>query len=201
MIDHKIGVTKLLGMNAPPVLVQWVVDFLTNEKQRWNTKMLCMTGFSYKRKTENEIQKCCVWLDWSGGVPKGNDALSNRDHQVRKYVDDLTIRENRVRGTICSLQPSMDSLSSWSQENWLKLNPTKCQAMRVYFGNKEIHDDDLFITNQQLAVVDKVRLLGVKSGMTWNGMVKLKTCVPRPTRNSSCCVNWKRLALAPRNLS
>ena len=33
--------------------------------------------------------------------------------------------------------------------------------MRVYFGNKEIPDDDLFITNQQLAVVDKVKLLGV----------------------------------------
>ena len=32
-------------------------------------------------------------------------------------------------------------------------------------------------------------------------MVKLKTCVPKPTRNSSCCVKWKRLALAPRNLS
>ena len=41
LIDHKIAVTKLLGMNAPPVLVQWVVDFLTNRKQR-------------------EIQKCFV---------------------------------------------------------------------------------------------------------------------------------------------
>ena len=92
----------------------------------------------------------------SGGVPQGtitgpltflcmiNDALSNRDHQVWKYVDDLTIGKNRVRGTTCSLQPSLDSLSSWSQENKLKLNPTKCQAMRVYFGNKEIPDDDLF---------------------------------------------------------
>ena len=31
--------------------------------------------------------------------------------------------------------------------------------MRVYFGNKEIPDDDLFITNQLLTVVDKVKLL------------------------------------------
>ena len=34
--------------------------------------------------------------------------------------------------------------------------------MRVFFfGNKEIPDDGLFITNQQLAFVDKVKLLGV----------------------------------------
>ena len=111
------------------------------------------------------------WICLSGGVRQGtitgpltflcmiNDALSNRDHQVWKYVDDLTIGKNRVRGTNCSLQPSLDSLSSWSQENKLKLNLTKCQVMHVYFGNKEIPDDDLFIANQQLAVVDKVKLL------------------------------------------
>ena len=70
-----------------------------------------------------------------------------------KYVNDLTIGENRVRGTTCRLQPSLDSLSLWSQENKVKLNPTKCQAMRVYFGSKEIPDDDLFITNQQLLLL------------------------------------------------
>ena len=103
-----------------------------------------------------------------------NDALSNRDHQVWKYVDDLTIGENRVCGASCNLQPSLDSLSSWSQENKLKLNPTKCQAMRVYFGNKEIPNDDLFITNQQLAAVDKMKLLGflIRDDLKWNGQVE-----------------------------
>ena len=67
-------------------------------------------------------------------------------------MDDLTIGTSRVRGTTCNLQPSLDSLSSWSQENKLKLNPTKCQA---------IPDDNLFIANQQPAVVDTVKLLGV----------------------------------------
>ena len=134
------------------------------------------------------------WIGLSGGVPQGtitgpltffcmiNDALSNRGHQVWKYVDDLTIGENLVRGTTCNLQPSLDSLSSWSQENKLKLNPTKRQAMHVYF-DKEIPDDDLFITNQQLAVVDKVKLLGViiRDDLNWDGQVEN---VPKPTRNS-----------------
>ena len=113
LIDHKIALTKLLGMNAPPVLVQWVVDFLTNRKQR----------VKYKNALSD-------WIGLIGGVPQGtitgpltfpciiNDALINRDHQVWKYADDLIIGENRVRGTTCSL----DSLSSWSKENKLKLN-------------------------------------------------------------------------------
>ena len=144
-------------------------------------------GFSYKQKTESEIKtNLSDWIGLSGGVPQGtitgpltflcmiNDALSNRDHQVWKYVDDLTTGENRVCGTTCSSQPSLDSLSSYSQENKLKLNPTKCQAMRVYFGNKEIPDEDLFITNQQLAVVDKVKLLGViiRDDLKWDGQVE-----------------------------
>ena len=169
LIDHKIAVTKLLDMNAPPVLVQWVVDSLTNRKQR----------VKYKNVLSD-------WIGLSGSVPQGtitepltflcmiNDALSNRDHQVWENVDDLTIGENRVCGTTCTLQPSLDSLSSCSQENKLKLNPTKCQAMRVYFGNKEIPDDDLFIANQQLAVIDKVKLFGViiRDDLKWDGQVE-----------------------------
>ena len=68
------------------------------------------------------------------------------------------------------------------QENKLKLNPTKCQAIRVYFGNKEIPDDDLFIANQQLAVVDKVKLLGIiirdDLEMGWSSWKR----VPKPSR-------------------
>ena len=169
LIDHKIAVTKWSGMNTPPVLFQWVVDFLTNRKQRVIHKNVLSD-----------------WIGLSGGVPHGtitgpltflcmiNDALSNRDHQVWKYVDDLTIWKDLVRVTTCSLQPRLDSLSSWSQENKLKLNPTKCQAMRVYLGNKEIPDDDLFIAYQQLAVVDKVKLLCViiRDDLKWNGQVE-----------------------------
>ena len=33
-----------------------------------------------------------------------NDALSNRDYQVWKYVDEFTIGKNRVRGTTCSFK-------------------------------------------------------------------------------------------------
>ena len=48
--------------------------------------------------------------------------------------------------------------------------------MRVYFGNKEIPDDGLFITNQQLAFVDKVKLLGViiRDDLKWDGQVENK---------------------------
>ena len=46
--------------------------------------------------------------------------------------------------------------------------------MRVYFGNKEIPEDDLFIANQQLAVVDKVKLLGgiIRDDLKWDGQVE-----------------------------
>ena len=46
--------------------------------------------------------------------------------------------------------------------------------MRVYFSNKETPDDDLFIANQQLAVVNKVKLLGfiIRDDLKWDGQVE-----------------------------
>ena len=114
--------TKLLLSNCWAWMLPqcWFSGLWTNRKQRV--------------KNKNVLSD---WIGLGRGVPQGtitepltflcmiNDALSNKDHQVWKYIDDLTIGENRVRGTRCNLQPGLDRLSSWSQENKLKLNPTK----------------------------------------------------------------------------
>ena len=54
LIDHKIVIVKLLDLGVPPLIAQWVVDFLTNRRQR----------VKYK-DTYSE------WVPLSGGVPQG----------------------------------------------------------------------------------------------------------------------------------
>ncbi|XP_072017010.1 uncharacterized protein [Amphiura filiformis] len=120
LINHKIVVIKLMKLGAPPILVQWVVDFLTNRKQR----------VKYKDTYSD-------WVLINGGVPQGtvigsrsflgmiNDALDVPNHKVWKYVDDLTIGENRAYGDASTVQDSLDSLCTWADENKLRLNPAK----------------------------------------------------------------------------
>ncbi|XP_072042855.1 uncharacterized protein [Amphiura filiformis] len=102
-----------------------------------------------------------------------NDALDVPNHKVWKYVDDLTIGENRAYGEASTVQDSLDSLSTWADENKLRLNPAKCQALQVYFGRREVPEVDLHISNHQLAVVDKVKLLGamIQNDLKWDSQV------------------------------
>jgi len=118
LIDHKIAVTKLLNLEVSPILVQWVVDFLTNRKQR----------VKYKDAYSD-------WVLLNGGVPQGtvigpvsflgmiNDALNIPTPKVWKYVDDLTIGENRTYSGNSCMQTSLDDLYTWANDNKLMLNP------------------------------------------------------------------------------
>ncbi|XP_072023267.1 uncharacterized protein [Amphiura filiformis] len=139
------------------------------------------------------------WVLLNGGVSQGtvigplsflgmiNDALDIPNHKVWKYVDDLTSGENRAYGEASTVQDSLDSLSTWADENKLRLNPAKCQALQVYFGRREVPDVDLHISNHQLAVVDKVKLLGtmIQNDLKWDSQVD-SMCIYALKQTAKC---------------
>ncbi|XP_072019220.1 uncharacterized protein [Amphiura filiformis] len=115
MIDRRIAVINLLKMGmmgmmgVSPAIVEWVIDFLSSRKQR----------VKYK-------QTFSEWVTLSGDVPQGtnmgpitflaiviNYALNDVQHtnnRVWKYVDDLTIGENRAYSDDSSIQDNLDAL-------------------------------------------------------------------------------------------
>ena len=171
VIDHNIAVTKLLSMGVSPSIVQWVADFISGRKQRV--------------KYKNSLSE---WQTLLGGVPQGTilapiiflsiinsaqESDRNSNIHVWKYVDDLTIGESRSYGKPSKIQNSMDSLHQWTIDYNMTLNPTKCQVMQVYFGKKSPPNVDISISSQKLAVVEKVKLLGViiDKDLKWEGQV------------------------------
>ena len=168
LIDHKIVIVKLPDLAVPPSIAQWVVDFLTNRRQR----------VKYK-DTYSE------WVPLSGGVPQGtilgpiaflgmiNDAVCDTQTKVWKYVDDLTLGESKGYDSTSSIQPTLDDLHDCSVSNHLMLNPAKCHVMQVYFGKKEQPVIDLHIADHHLQAVEKVKLLGVtiQCDLKWDSQV------------------------------
>ena len=168
LIDHNIVIVKLLDLGVPPSIAQWVVDFLTNRRQRVKFK-----------DTYSE------WVPLSGGVPQGtildpiaflgmiNDAVCDTQTKVWKYVDDLTLGESRGCECTSSIQPTLDYLHDWSLSNHLMLNPAKCHVMQVYFDKKEQPIIDLHIADHHLEIVEKVKLLGVtiQCDLKWDSQV------------------------------
>ena len=62
-----------------------------------------------------------------------NDAATETGAKVWKYVDDLTLASNVTESATNTLQDDLDNFVSWSKNNILTLNPSKCQGLQVCF--------------------------------------------------------------------
>ena len=91
-----------------------------------------------------------------------------------KYVDDLTLGENRLLGHESNLQSELNELTSWAEDNGFSLNPTKCQTLQVYFGRRSIVQPSFVISNTRLQCVPNVKLLGVtlQNNLKWDIVAK-----------------------------
>ena len=100
-----------------------------------------------------------------GGVPQGtklgpiNEAAENSSSKCWKYVGDLTFADNSTCAHYpsSSLQADLDGFTKWSKDNMLKLNPSKCQALQVYFGKNPLQPGDLRFGSEPLWYVNEAR--------------------------------------------
>ena len=156
MVNHKKAIKDLLEMNVPPIIVKWIANFLTERQQR----------VKYK-------QAFSEWQTLTGAVPQGtklgplifraciNNAADHAQSKCWKYVDDLTLSENRHINSLGKIQDDLNDLSDWAVENGLSLNPSKRQMMQIYSGRRDPPDVQFFISNVPLQQVHCVMLLGI----------------------------------------
>ena len=132
MVNHEIAIDKLLELGVSPAIVQWIASFVTSRQQRVRYK-----------------QTFSDWHTLFGGVPQGtklgpvvflayiNNAVDSTQNKCWKYVDDLTINENRHINGVSRIQADLNNLNDWALANKIHLNPSKCSTMQVYFGGKK----------------------------------------------------------------
>jgi hypothetical protein len=105
-----------------------------------------------------------------------DDAADNSSSRRWKYVDDLSLGEIRlVNGNSnSSMQSDVSDLYTWSQENHLKLNPSKCKSMQFCFKKSPPQAPSLLIGDNELEVVSETKLLGlwVQNDLKWDKQVK-----------------------------
>ena len=150
-INLNILVQKLIAIGAQAPLIKWICNFLSERTQR------VKIGDSFSD-----------WAHTHAGVPQGtmlipilflimvNDLASssplNLNHWI--FVDDLATSETVPRLEHPKTQQNIISLENWSESNYMKLNPKKCQVICVCF-------QPITIYGNQIERVSSHKLLGV----------------------------------------
>jgi len=158
----------MIDVGVRRTIVPWICDFLRNRQQ-------CV-------KFNNILSD---YVTVKGGVPQGtklgpigfqiviNDAATSAKSQYWKYVDDMTFGENRHCHAKGCLQDDLNEFTQWAENNSLKLNPAKCQALMVNFGKSMPLHTDLRIGDEPLSYVDKAKVLGLwlQNALKWDAQV------------------------------
>ena len=92
-----------------------------------------------------------------------NDAAQDLGEKIKcwKYVDDLTLAENRLSLQPSGLQGVLDESNEWTNTNKLSLNPSKCQAIQTCFKTNPPPHAELNIAGVPLNFVPEAKILGV----------------------------------------
>ena len=120
--DLMVG--KLRTVGVKPTAINWVIDFLRDRKQRGKL---------------NEVYS--EWLNVPAGVPQDTRhgpwlflmLINDLRLPDGPFADDNTISEIVPPSKQSALQRGVDFISTWSQENRLQLNPSKCKELQSCF--------------------------------------------------------------------
>ena len=120
----------------------------------------------------------------SGALPQGtklgpigfqvviNDAAHDLGEKIKcwKYVDDLTLAENRLSHQPSGLQVVLDEFNEWTNTNKLGLNPSKCQAILTCKKSQSKK------ANQKLYMLRLLKRLGFND----EELISIYKCYVRP---------------------
>ncbi len=149
-------------------IIPWIADFLTSRRQRV--------------KYQSAISQ---WQTLTCGVPQGtkfgpitfigmiNSAAVGAKTHSFKYVDDLSFAEVCQATQPTNIEMDVRDLDDWSNQHFLKLNPSKCKVMQICFKLDPPSAPVLRIGGKELDVVTETKLLGlsVQSNLSWESQV------------------------------
>ncbi|XP_035688672.1 uncharacterized protein LOC118424240 [Branchiostoma floridae] len=163
-VDHTIAIRSLLDLGVRPAVIPWICSFITDRRQR----------VMYQGELSD-------WLYLSCGVAQGTllgpvifmaliDGALREVADRWKFVDDMNIAQTRLVRQPCTLQPTLDNLTTWVSDHKMTLNPKKCFVLRVCFMKAPPPPQPLMISEQPLKCVSHVKVLGltVQNDLKWN---------------------------------
>ena len=166
LVDYNILVGQLRTFGVKPTAINWIIDFLRDRKQR-----VKLNGVYSE------------WLNVPAGVPQGtrlgpwlflvliNDLrLPDGSFAMWKFADDTTVSEIVPPSKQSALQQAVNFISTWSQDNRLPLNPSKCKELQSCFKRSPPTHSPVELDGFVFERVNSAKVLGVtiSDDFKWN---------------------------------
>ena len=103
-----------------------------------------------------------------------NDLRVNTPDTKRwKFVDDVSSSENLTSNSFSATQPTLDAISSWASNNWMKLNAKKCKELRICFLKDTPRLSPLTIDGPKLETIRSHKVLGLimQNNLKWDEQI------------------------------
>ena len=166
-VDHSILLHKLKCYGVTGRLLNWLADYLNNRRQR-----VVVDGAASK------------WTPVTSGVTQGsilgpmlfiifiNDApeIINNEAVPALFADDTKLYKNITSVNDCyQLQQTLTNLDTWSQDNNINFNGSKCKVLLVTRKKAPVYFP-YHLWSKELLRVDDEKDLGVffSSKLQWN---------------------------------
>lgn len=155
-LNHNLLIAKLEAYGFSRLSLALISSYLTGRKQR--------------TKINNSLSE---WSDISSGIPQGSilgPLLFNiyindifyfvKEDKITNYADDTTpyAIENNINKLICTLEIDINTILTWFDNNFFKLNPDKCKLLIT----KHAENVEIKIKNVNIVAEKSVKLLGIK---------------------------------------
>ena len=135
MVDHAILIRKLSSMKTPPLILKWIVSFLTDRTHATRLDFVLSTYKSFNRSI----------VQWSGiGLTlfvifaadlKSFDPIN----YLLKYADDSTLLCPELSNT--SVETEMRHITDWARQNKMMINLLK--TVELVFHRPNLNRDIL----------------------------------------------------------
>jgi len=110
LIDHHVLAQKLSSYDFPESIMCWILDFLTNRRQRVKLSRDCVSEWRALPAGDHQGTKLGPWLF----LIMIND-LSVANTNIWKYVDDTTLAECVEKNGTSSMQSRVDEFVTKSR--------------------------------------------------------------------------------------
>ena len=155
-IDHRALVNKLLQIDLPRSIMNWIIDFLSDRFQMVKLSQGCFSDWGRVSSGVLPGTKLGPWFL----LIMIND-LAPTETDLWKYVDDTTASETINKSQQSRAQAIADEMSQWHENNKMKLNEAKCKELRISFSKVPRDFNPTYINDKCVKVVESCKLLGM----------------------------------------